>query len=456
MDDENFKLAFVYSPKAKVKQSKIEIGKSFLLFRVSFFILIYLSNYTIWRTENRFQPAANDILTHRRLLNPQYVKFSDIRILLSKSVKLFTFRPIIMARFPNLLANNDEIIKRRKDKLNKHLGIVTTTIRYRNGLFTEEVFTMVLDFIYTGYLNFPLLSLEHILLVYEAAKLLQYSILEITLLSFLTNNMGLHNAFIILKFSHDHQLAELKKLTLNFCFNNWQTISASKDGLSIIGLALFQEITILKGMGETPELIPPVAMPNNSIVEDFCNVRSTMEYTDAVAMFGSITIPFHSFILAASSFKLAHIIFKDYSTRKVPHFYFETISPEAFSGFLDLAYCGCTSMDVIYACELLENFVVPFELPEVRDQCEALLNTPNVINLDNIYRLSSVCYSPVQEDRKRLTNDLKLSCLSFICTFFKSISPQKIEEISPFMTRDVLEILHSRFNLHNVSGLPPL
>jgi len=314
-------------------------------------------------------------LTHRRLLNDTvYSKFCDLTINVGTAPEVATFKAIVEVRFPSLLSVDASLVKKRKEKNMAH-G-VAEWIRFHDGHLTQEVLYHMLDYMYTGQLEFVHLDLEKVVAIYSAAKNFKYHPLAQYCRAYFDAQIGLHNVFLALKFSHEAKADELKDFVINFCLNNWQTISSSKEGLSIIGLELFQEITVVKaGMSGTPPLMVPTEEPENTIIQDFQRIRSLMHFADAVSVFGNLIIPYHRCVLAAASPKFLAMFLKEAgsSKKKLPRYSFDSISGGAFRGLIDLIYSGTTDFTPNEACELLEHIAVQFDLDSVRQDCEALI-----------------------------------------------------------------------------------
>lgn len=429
--DSEVQFALIFAPKVKLKEPK--------------------SNKQL---DSRWQTKPGD-LTHRRLVNDQpYLKFSDLVFNLGNNVEIGTFKAIVEIRFPALLEVEESLIKKKKEKNMPH-G-VAIWIKFNDGLFTLELFQNILDYMYSGNLEFVHLDLEKIIQVYSASLKLRYESLSEFCLAHIESTIGVHNVFLILKFSDEYKLDDVKKFAFNFCFNNWQTVSASKEGLAIIGLSLFQEMTIQKaGMQTTPPLLDPISPPENTVVADFQKIRSLMHFADAVSVFGNLIIPYHRCVLAAASQKFLAMFLKESvsSKKKLAHYNFDSISGGAFKGLIDLVYSGTTNISPNEACELLEHIAVPFELHSVREDCEALICKEELIDETNVMNILRISYLKMSEGRAHLTINARNFCLSYIVSHFRDIDLTNLKRFDPATAWELLDLLHSRFKKHDIAGL---
>jgi len=424
--------ALIYAPKVKVKEIKTKM-----------------------QSDVRWQTAPGE-LTHRRLINDQpYLKFADFIVNLG-NIEIATFQAIVEIRFPSLLEVDASLVKKKKEKNMAHgVGV---WLKFNDGLFTIDIFHQIFDFMYTGKMEIANLDLEKIIQIYSAAMKLRYTALEQYLRSQMESSIGLHNVFLALKFSDENKLTELKNFSINYCLNNWTSVSASKDGLAIIGLSLFQEMTVQKAqMTTTPPLLEPTPPPPNTIVEDFQKVRSLMHFADAVSVFGGTIIPYHRCILSAASPKFLTMFLKESgsSKKKLAQYQFDNISGGAFKGLIDLIYSGTTNINLNEACELLEHIAVPFELHSVQKHCEDLICQEDQIAEDNVMNILRITYLKSSEGRAHLTIKARSNCLAFICAHFRDIEISQLKDLNldPSSAWELLEMLHSRFRKHDIVGL---
>ena len=333
---------------------------------------------------------------------------------------------------------------------------IADRVRFNDNIFTPELFQYALDYMYTGKLDFLELDDEKVIRIYAMAKQLRYDALGKYCRAHLESNLGLHNVFLTLKFTSEQKQDDLKDFAINFCLNNWQTISASKEGLGIIGLSLFQEITVAKaGNPETPPLLTPTEFPPNTLIEDFQRIRSLMHFADAVSVFGNVIVPYHRCILAAASPKFHTVFAKEAGSSKktLPRYSFDTISGGAFKGLIDLIYSGTTNISLNEACELLENMAVQFELETVRQDCEAIICQPQKIDDGNVMNVLRVTYLKFNEGRANLTVVVRGHCLAYICAHFRDVDMSLLKKFDASTAWEILQMLHERFNKHSLVGL---
>ena len=421
--------ALLFAPKVKDKDLKSKIAQ-----------------------ESKWQTVPGE-LTHRRLINDQaYSRFADL-VLNYGNGELSTFKAIVEIRFPELLNIDEQYVKKKKERNMAH-GI-GEWVKFVENFVTLEMLQFIFDFMYTGNVDLVLLDIEKQIEFYSIAKKLKYEKLITFIRSYIEKSVDIHNVFLVLKFADAQKIDELKNFVINFCLNNWHTISGSKDGLTIIGLSLFQELTVANSQLQSkPALIPPTEPPENTIVEDFQKIRSLMHFADAVSKFGNDIIPFHRCVLAAASPKFQTMFLKESSSsKKLSTYSFDSISGGAFRGLIDLIYSGTTNISPNEACELLEHIAVPFDLYSVREDCEALICEEDKIDASNVMNVLRITYLKCNEGRAHLTIKARSHCLSFICAHFSEIDMKELKTFDSCTAWEILEMLHDRFKSNNIPGL---
>lgn len=422
---------------------------------------------------NVFHPALKWLpppgtLSHRKLLAQEasITKYADM-ILIVEGEEISTLQAIVEVRIPNLCRPETitEMVKKRKERpipQGNHI-----TLEFKDGSISLETMEHVLDWAYTGSLNLLNMSLEQNLRILLASFRLGTPQLVQLVESHLKQSLGMHNIFPFLKVANELQVTPMLQFAIGFCLKNWSSVASNKQGLDMIGLDLFQKITIEKTQLSStplPELKIPEAPSPKLFVDDFRRIRLKMFQPDAVMIFGDKQIPFHRAILYNTSEKFIDYFPKDKasssSSKKVRQFKPSTaISPEAFSSLLDLIYFGLSpdfptqDLDVCAksACEILEHVVVGCELPVVREKCEeTLFYAIEPATVVSIFRFT---YLKMNEGRINLLVTLRQHCLDVIVEFFSSINLQEIQLIEPKAMFDVLEAMQNTFKKLGLGGL---
>jgi hypothetical protein len=343
------------------------------------------------------------------------------------------------------------LIKKRKER--KALAGPHVTVELVPSV-SFELLLFAIDWAYTGKVDFVMLNLESTFKMVTLAQLLGCVQLQQTCETQLKNNLDFHNIFPFLCQAHAHQLQGLKQFAIEFCMLNWTTVMSNKDGLSIIGIELFQELTVANVNPQRPEPYVRVPLPESTLMDDMLQVLENKFQADAVAVFGAETIPFHRFVLAAASDSL-HTFMNSVepSHKKLPQYHFESISAAAFKSLLVLLY-GWGSIDVMTSCELLEHTLVPFELHALRTRLEQIISRPTIVTADTCLPLLRYTYLPMNAGRMHLTVTLRGACRNFIVNHFAQVKIAEFEKLPKECLFDLLHLLHTRFREQNLSFAP--
>ena len=410
------------------------------------------------QTDLVWQPYDGD-LTHRRLLNDQvYSKFSDLTLVFDGGRELYTFQAITSIRIPNL-PKAERLIKKKKERKGAG-GNVQLTIEVLENSVSYETMQQVLDWAYTGKINFLKLNVADIMRIIVASEVVGTPALAQLCEIHLKSELGTHNIFPFLKHADEMHLDDLKVFAIEFSVANWSVVMTNKEGLNIIGIDLFQELTLaMQRGGDVPAYVPP-DMPPNTVVDDFRRIYEDMPFHDALATFDGENVPkvpFHRAILAACSDKLSAKMFslKEPSSKsKLPSVRFENVSPDAFYGFLQLLYYGESNMDAIAACTLLEHFVVPYGLVVIRDKCEEIISGP--LSTTTVLPILRITYLKLNDGRTNITDTLRHRCLSYAVKHYSDIDIEPLRTFGmPELTFDLLSMFHERCMQNKIRGIDP-
>jgi hypothetical protein len=388
-------------------------------------------------------------------LNDQvYEKFSDLTLVFDGARELCTFQAITSIRIPHLL-KSELFVRKRKERKGPG-NSVHITIEVADNSVSYDTMQQILDWAYTGKINFLKLNVTDIMRIILASSIVGTPSLALMCEIQLKTELGTHNIFPFLKSADELGLTALKQFAIGFSVTNWSSVMTNKEGLNIIGIDLFQELTLaVQRGGEVPPYVPDDAPPNTT-TDDFRRIYEEMPFHDALCDFEAThqtKIPFHRAILAACSDKLAAKMFSAKEGKKLPRVTFESLTPDAFYGLLQVLYYGESTMDALSACILLEHFVVPYGVTVVRDKCEEIIAAE--LSVDTVVPIVRITYLKVNDGRTHLTDTLRRRCLSYIVKHFTEVDIEPLRCMVPEISSDLLAVIHKRFTQNKIDGLAP-
>ena len=323
----------------------------------------------------------------------------------------------------------------------------------------------VLDFAYSGQLDFEELSITETELIMFVAAQISIPRLEWLCFRQLQLQINTQNMFLMIRQADQLKIETLKQFCANFAHENWSEFSLNKSGLEIIGLDLFQELTISKAQKAalTPspgsssssssssiasprgrsDSVSGMNVPKDMIVDDFQTIYMGMLFADGRAVCNDSEEPlvFHKAILAAHSPPLFAMI-DQYTKEKQPHLQIKTLNRLEFQQILQFVYTGTCDLTVRPALHLIEFAVHELQMPELRDVCEKLISLK--ITADIVLDLLYVTYLPHCEGRPVLQK-LRQHCIEYICENFGAVEISLLRTLRPpTMAYDILEALHQR------------
>jgi hypothetical protein len=383
---------------------------------------------------------------HRRLLASERLKeFANVIFKFKsadKIIRIYSFRAILALRSPELL-EFEAVIKKKKEKKTSFGPILTVEVK-DDCFLTSQILVSLLDYVYSDNLDFPKFTISELLHTLLAAKFIgSLSRLVWLCERFLYGNLGFHNVYEMLKVSHELQLTSVKNFCVAFAHSKWAEFSSNRGGLEILGLDLFQDLTVMlhaqKKQADTSYL--DQAAPASTYVEDLKLLYEKMEFTDATAEFADgVVIKFHRALFATHEPKFLELFMERKDSHKPFKF---PISAESFTFMQQFIYYGSCSISVSCACEVIEEMVEKFSLEKFRDRCEHEIATD--INTNIVLRSLRLTYLPLNQPRVRLVTTVRENCLNFVADNFTLVDVPSIRQITPCgssIAFDLLELLH--------------
>jgi len=301
-------------------------------------------------------------------------------------------------------------------------------VKMKDGAVTAHAMTKVLEFLYTGMVDFPKLSDKEIIFLVKAARHFKLDRLSYLCERWLNEHMTIESVFHLLKAATDLDESRIKGFCLQFALKNYNDFIANKDGIYILGIELFQEVVAAFQTNPSPPAsIYPDGGPPDTLLEDFKRLYETMPYSDLTVTCGGDYIKCHKALLTAYSDNLASALIKDSDTPL-------SISAEAFRNVLKFSYYGNDEVNPIPACDLVA-FCRRHKLPTLMRICEDKIRTS--INKDTVVAILGVSYLPA-EGKQDLVDELQSKCYPFILQNLDTIDLSMVKAFNPLMTIDLL------------------
>jgi len=358
---------------------------------------------------------ATIVNTFKKLLHDE--SGTDLVIKIGNET-VHAYAAIVSVRCKEIIGFPDEKAKKKKSK---------NEVKLKEGVASAAVMHKVLEYLYTGMVDFSKVADKEILLIYKASKQLKLDRLTFLCEEWLIKHMTIEGVFHLLKAATDLQEERIKGFCIKFALEHYNDFIANKDGIYILGIDLFQEVvTAFQSSPTPPKPFNPADVPD-TLLDDFKRLYEMMPYSDITLVLGNDTLKCHRCILAAHSETLATAVFRDPETEA-------RLSPAAFSSMLKFCYYGYDVVDTLPACELIA-FSRKFSLIGLEEICEAKIRSD--INPKTVLKILAVSYLP-SEGKKELVNELRAKCVPYILENLDSIDFNIIKSFNPLMIVDLL------------------
>mmetsp|Transcript_12619 Transcript_12619/g.15732 ORF Transcript_12619/g.15732 Transcript_12619/m.15732 type:complete len:569 (-) Transcript_12619:130-1836(-) len=361
---------------------------------------------------------AQVVLTYKKLLQDDSLADLIIKV---GSDTIHAHSAIVCCRCPELLGfpSNDEKTK-KKAKRNE--------VKLKDGAVVPAAMHKVLEFLYTGEVDFQKLADKEILLLVKAARYFKLDRLSYLCEEWLNGHMTIESVFHLLKAATDLDEERIKGFCLQFALKNYNDFIANKDGIYILGIELFQEVVAAFQTNPSPPAsIYPQGGPPDTLVDDYKKLYEMMPYSDFSIPAGSENIRCHKALLLAYSDVLGNSLIKepDNTVR---------ISAEALKSMLKFSYYGYGEVEAKPACELV-GFCRRNKLPTLLRICEDKIR--NSVNADTVMDILGVSYLPA-DGKQDLVDELQSKCFPFILENLDKVDLTMAKAFNPLMTIDLL------------------
>lgn len=358
------------------------------------------------------------VLTNKKLLLDE--ANADLVIKVGNEV-VHAHAAVVSSRCPDIIGiPQDEKSKKKKKQEVKVQGVASGAIM-----------TKVLEYLYTGQVDFSKLSDKEILLLTSAARHLKLGRLVFLSEKWLREHMTIESVFHLLKAATDLNETRAKGFCLEFALQHYNEFISNKDGIYILGIELFQEV--VAAFQTNPQPPTPLRVEDNqdTLLADFKKMYDQMAYSDVSFQLGSETIKAHKAVLIAHSEGFNALIRDDSNLR---------ISPAAFKSMLRFLYYGDDDIETIPACELIA-FSRTLKLSTLGQICEEKIR--DSISVPSVLSILSITYLPADGGKQELANELRGKCFPFILQHLDEIDFSRLKTYNPMMIVDLLFTLQS-------------
>jgi len=248
-------------------------------------------------------------------------------------------------------------------------------------------------------------------------------------------------SFIIIKQAVELEMEDMKTLATDFAHNKWGQFAANKEGMAIIGIELFQELTISMTQRNAAGGSRASVMTERSVKDTLLSDFETV-YRDGRFVDGEFLVPpakdgeeptvfkFHKAILAAYCKPFYNMICM---STKVKQFTLEGLNKEAVRDLLEFIYFNKQSLDPVGSCQIIEHAMNQYSLHDIRDTASDSISRG--ITRDNAIPILRLTYLP--QCKHRTMVNLRENALDFICENWKEVDIPSLREIE-----------HSHFDHH--------
>jgi len=361
---------------------------------------------------------AQVVVSYKKLLQDDSLADLIIKV---GSDTIHAHSAVVCCRCPELLGfpSSDEKSK-KKAKRNE--------VKLKDGAVVPAAMHKVLEFLYTGEVDFQKLADKEILLLVKAARYFKLDRLSYLCEEWLNGHMTIESVFHLLKAATDHDEERIKGFCLQFALKNYNDFIANKDGIYILGIELFQEVVAaFQTNPSPPPSIYPEGGPPDTLIEDYKKLYEMMPYSDFSVTAGSENVRCHKALLLAYSDVLGNSLIKESDTAL-------RISPAALKSVLKFCYYGYGEVDAKPACELV-GFCRRNKLPTLLRICEDKIR--NSVAADTVMDILGVSYLPA-DGKQDLVDELQSKCFPFILENLDKVDLTMAKAFNPLMTIDLL------------------
>mmetsp|Transcript_17669 Transcript_17669/g.30071 ORF Transcript_17669/g.30071 Transcript_17669/m.30071 type:complete len:383 (-) Transcript_17669:38-1186(-) len=356
------------------------------------------------------------------VVGPNYKKalldntFAELFIKIGKET-LSAHRGIVAVRCEEICPLPDLTEKKKKIK-----DKTTVTIK---SVSNSSIFMKVLEFLYSGSVNFATMTPEAIMELNKAAKIFNLKRLSYLCEDFFQQNLSLKNVFDVLVAAHKLNEPTVKSFCKFFAIEHFNEFVMNTEGLHILGIDLFQECVTAYLTAQATGNLSKVSLgesPPDTLIHDLERLYKMMPYADCKFIIEGTEVLCHKGILGAYSDKFKEAC-KTIPPSGMP---LNGISLDGFRSMLKYLYYGDDNIEPLPACELV-GFARNYGLTDLLELCENKIR--NSIAKETVIEILEVAYQPEMASKQELVEELKSKTFPFVAENFKDI------DLSPLRMR---------------------
>eukprot|EP01104_Vermistella_antarctica_P007911 TRINITY_DN195_c0_g1_i2.p1 TRINITY_DN195_c0_g1~~TRINITY_DN195_c0_g1_i2.p1 ORF type:complete len:275 (-),score=85.73 TRINITY_DN195_c0_g1_i2:56-841(-) len=220
--------------------------------------------------------------------------FSDVAITLDKRSQVLAHLPVLAVGFKGFLPDKTcSTIANSKKKKGTHK---VAQFDPRNPNVTPETLELLLDYVYLGEVNFSALQpLQVFNLLVAADSYKELVGLQTNCKRHLHQSIDINNIFSLLKAAHEKKKDDIKQYGLDWAAANYSQFVGNREGVRLLGIELFQEVSIeitqISAAKKEP-LAAPEEAPN-TLLDHLHELHSKMPYADCTATVEGKQVQFH-------------------------------------------------------------------------------------------------------------------------------------------------------------------
>eukprot|EP01094_Clydonella_sp_ATCC50884_P015243 TRINITY_DN25827_c0_g1_i1.p1 TRINITY_DN25827_c0_g1~~TRINITY_DN25827_c0_g1_i1.p1 ORF type:complete len:380 (+),score=188.46 TRINITY_DN25827_c0_g1_i1:151-1290(+) len=357
--------------------------------------------------------------TYKKLLMDS--SYSDLSLIVGRD-KVYSHRCIVSIRCEEILPLPVQDAKKKKIK---DKGSVTL----KDGVPNQAILVKVLEYLYTGKVNFPKMDPPAILQLRKAGTHYKLDRLSWLCESYFMETMSMENIFHVLKAAADTKEEMIKDFCLKYALNHYNDFVTNKDGLRVLGIDLFQEVVASQAHQPKFDAVELRAEPPCTLLADLERLYSLMPYADTKVSVDGDVINCHRSILAAASEKLGNLVSSGSNVE------IKNLSAPAFRAVLKFLYYGDTDIPTLPACELVP-WARSNDLNELMKVCEDKIRGD--VQTDTVLGILEVAYMAEVAHKSDLVEELKNKAFPFILAHLKEIDLGPLKGMQPVIAQDIL------------------
>ena len=245
-------------------------------------------------------------------------KYYPMVVLSSKKVLLdTTYSDLVLKIGSESIQTHAAIVASRcvdiigADQLRKPPSKKKIEVKIKDGVASVAIMNKVLEFLFTGMVDFPKTPDKEILHLTVAARYFKLGRLCYLCERWLREHLTIESVFHLLKAANEINEARIKGFCIQFALQNYNAFISNKDGIYILGIELFQEVVAAFQTNPAPPEELKLADNPDTLIQDFKTLYDNMYFAVDSIVLGGETIKYHKSILTAHSDSLVAALTKD-------------------------------------------------------------------------------------------------------------------------------------------------